>query len=335
MAHRRSAIYVRTLVYMDEPHLLLLKSFKTNVIALAVASPPEEAKFIATTVSGRDLEAYIDGHVDLRYLFTYPSQRSTYTFNLMKMVDNKVMMSPFEGKIPEQDLPSPRFFSTSHTEESEDLAGPTHTQKLEVDGEWDMPDFGEFYSRYSDVYYFLSASHAFTDENVDTEKRRAIKKAFAQTPFKGGFSYVNFYATLPAAVPRSERLRMDRIKYESPGYVDVNGDGEAFMETEAIIRSFLTNRAELRKIYEKFHSFLSKGRYLQMAAEDFQANDPANAYINHTSGVLAEKLNLPNLDSVKSLVENNSLAFAKIILSLYRRLDETSRFFAQGRVNFT
>ena len=226
MAHRRSAIYVRTLVYMDEPHLLLLKSFKTNVIALAVASPPEEAKFIATTVSGRDLEAYIDGHVDLRYLFTYPSQRSTYTFNLMKMVDNKVMMSPFEGKIPEQDLPSPRFFSTSHTEESEDLAGPTHTQKLEVDGEWDMPDFGEFYSRYSDVYYFLSASHAFTDENVDTEKRRAIKKAFAQTPFKGGFSYVNFYATLPAAVPRSERLRMDRIKYESPGYVDVNGDSE-------------------------------------------------------------------------------------------------------------
>jgi hypothetical protein len=72
-----------------------------------------------------------------------------------------------------------------------------------------------------------------------------------------------------------------------------------------------------------------------MAAEDFQASDAANSYINHTAGALAEKLNLPNLDSIKSLVENNPLAFAKIILSLYRRIDETSRFFAQGRVNFT
>lgn len=332
---QRSATYVRTLVYMDEPHLLLLKSYKTNVIALAVACPPEQAKFIATTVSTKDMEAYTDGHVDLRYLFTYPNQRITYTFDLMKMTNNKVMMSPFEGQIPEAYLPSPRFFSTSHTEEEEDFAGPVHTQTLEVDGEWDMPDFGEFYSRYSDVYYFLSASHAFTDEGVDTEKKKAIKKAFVHTPFKGGFSYVHFYATLPAAIPRAERLRMDKIKYESPGYVNVNGDSDTFAETETIIRSFLTNRAELRKIYEQFHSFLSKGRYLQMSAEEFQGDDSAYAYINHMAASLAEKLSIPSLDTVRSLVENNPLAFAKIILSLYRRLDEASRFFAQGRINFT
>lgn len=171
MAQRRSASYVRTLVYMDEPHLILLKSYKTNVIALAVSSPAEEARFIATTVSTRDMEAYRDGHVDLRYLFTYPTMRSIYSFNLMDMIDNKVLMSPFEQQIPEDYLPSPRFFSTSHTEDEDEIAEPSDIQSLIVDGEWDMPDFGEFYSRYSDVYYFLSASHAFTDDSVDLEKK--------------------------------------------------------------------------------------------------------------------------------------------------------------------
>jgi hypothetical protein len=335
MAIKRAATYARTLVYMDEPQLILLKSYKTNVVALAINSPPEKALFVATTVSSRDWESYKDGHVDLRYLFLYPSMRSVYSFDLMDMKDNKVMMTPWEGKIGEENLPSPRFFSTSHTEDEDESDAPQHVQSLTVDGEWDMPDFGEFYSRYSDVYYFLSASHSFTDDSVDFEKKKAIKKTFAHTPFKGGFSYVHFFAALPGAVPRTERLRMDKIKYESPGYVNVNGDAETFAETESIIRAFLDNRTTLKELYSRFHQYLSKGRYLAMPAEEFRQTDPNFAFIDATAMSLAEKLRIPNIETVRSLVEKNPLAFAKIILSLYRRLDEAARFFAQGRMNFT
>ncbi|WP_144441563.1 hypothetical protein [Bradyrhizobium sp. CCGE-LA001] len=276
----------------------------------------------------------MDGHVDLRYLFTYPATRAEFTFDLMKMTDNKVMMVPFEENIPEEWLPSPRFFCTSHTEDDPESENPRDEQMLTVDGEWDMPDFGEFYSKYSDVYYFLSASHSFTDETVDLEKKKAIKKTFVHTPFKGGFSYVHFYGMLPAVVPRSERLRMDKIKYESPGYVNVNGDAETFLETKSIIKSFLENRIVLRKLYSDFYDFLSKRRYLAMAAEDFLPADVSFAYIDGTATSLAEKMSLPNIDISKSLTEGNPLAFAKIVLSLYRRLDDASKFFAQGRMNF-
>jgi hypothetical protein len=46
-------------------------------------------------------------------------------------------------------------------------------------------------------------------------------------------------------------------------------------------------------------------------------------------------MKMPNLDSLRALVDDNALVFAKIVLSFYRRLDDTSRFFAQGRMNFT
>lgn len=331
---RRSANYVRTLVYVDEPHLILLKSYKSNIIALAIPSPENRSDFIAVTVAKKDYEAYTEGSVDLRYLYTYPINRSVFTFNLMDLKDGKVMMAPWEEQIPDDYLPSPRFFSSNHTEVDEADVAQHHVETLYVDGEWDMPDFGEFYGRYSDIYYFLSASHAFSDDEVESEQKKAIKRAFVDLPFKGGISYVRFYSALPASLPRIERLRMDKIQYASPGYVTVNGDAETFDETENLIRAFLKDRAAIKKIYDHFYQYLSKNGYLAQSAENFSNNDPAAHYIRATTMSLVEKLRLPNAEVIKSLVEGNELAFAKIILSLYRRLDETSKFFAQGRANF-
>lgn len=336
MASKRSASYVSTLVYMDEPLLIHLKAQKTNVLALAVkGDDPQKAPYVATTVTAKDFESYMDGHVDLRYIFTYPTGRSTFTFDMMEMKDNKISMTPFDGKLPEVYLPAPRFFSTSHTHDVSETISPIGIERLDVDGEWDMPDFGDFYSRYSNVYYFLSATRAFAHEDRPLESRKAIKQAFTTTPFKGGISYVHFYSTLPAGITRNERLRMDKIKYESPGYVLVHGDGETFAETEALVRSFIEKRASLKDQYNQFHDYLSKNRFLAMAGSHFLPNDPAAAFIEAKATQLAEAMQVPNVATLKSLVENNALVFAKIVLSLYRRLKETAEFFAQGRMSFT
>jgi hypothetical protein len=71
MANRRPATYVSTLVYMDEPLLIHLKSQKAHLLALAVkGDDPDKAPYVATTVGAKDLESYMDGHVDLRHVFT-------------------------------------------------------------------------------------------------------------------------------------------------------------------------------------------------------------------------------------------------------------------------
>src|SRR6476661_1009027 len=101
MATKRAATYVTTLVYMDEPQLILLKAYKTSVVALAIPSKENEALFIATTASQKDWNDYVDGNVDLRFLFTYPTVRTIYKFDLLTMKDNRFLMLPWEGQIPE------------------------------------------------------------------------------------------------------------------------------------------------------------------------------------------------------------------------------------------
>lgn len=49
---------------------------------------------------------------------------------------------------------------------------------------------------------------------------------------------------------------------------------------------------------------------------------------------LAQEIGVPNVDGIFQLVERNALVFTKVIMSFHRRLDEASKFFAQGRVNF-
>lgn len=334
-SHRRSAEFIETLVYADEPLLIRLASFKTAVIAVAIPSPAGKSMFLGAAVPNKELEAYIEGEVDLLFLFKYSFNRNLYTFDLLTMKDGRVMMSPCDGDAPEEWLPQPRFFSRNHTEESlHSESVDSDTETLLVDGEWDMPDFGEFYSRYADLYYFLAATNAFEDSGVDADRKKRIIDAFADTPFKGGSSYLVFYRTLPRTVSRRERLRMDKIRYESPGYVDVNGDAETFREVAALIRVFLAHKPELKRLYTRLHQDLSKGGYLQMSGESFQADDPQAQYIRDCATGLATGMLMPNLETLEKLVRANWLVYAKLVLSFYRRLDVSSTYFAQGRMAF-
>src|SRR5688500_4159652 len=114
-AHRRGAEVVATLVATDEPQLLALKAGKSLMAAVAIPdNEPEASKFLATTVSQKDWDSYLDESVDLRYLFTYPIQRMRYTFDLRSARNKRVMMDPVEGEIPERFLPQPRFFAENH-----------------------------------------------------------------------------------------------------------------------------------------------------------------------------------------------------------------------------
>jgi hypothetical protein len=335
MALRRSAKYLKTLVYMDEPQVIALMSGQSYVIAVAIPSiEGMEMPFAAVTAVKSDWLAYLDGSVDLRYLFTYPIHRTAFKFDLSKMKGQRVSMTPVDNVLPEDWLPAPRFFATSHTEPDAGEKLSDTTTRLLIDGEWDMPDLGLFYNRYSDVYYFVAVTDQYADENVELDRRKKTLDAFQDCLFKGGFSYVNFYDDLGGNVSRSERLNIDKIKYESPGYVTIHGDQHYFDSLMKLIKRFLANRETAKQKYSELHNYLSKGKFLALTASSFVNDDSTASYIMSKTIEFADILGVPQLNVIQKLVSGNSLAFAKIILSFHRRLEDTSKYFAQGRIAF-
>lgn len=333
---KRAAHFVATLVYADEPQVIHLMSKTVPMVAVAIPSDnqPEASMFVATTATQQNWRSYLNGASDLRYLFTYPSTRSIYTFDMHKIKDNRVLMTPWEGDIPEDYLPQPQFFSRFHTEDFSEHEVKSQTEKLLVDGDWELQEFGRFYQKYSDVYAFLVAIMNWNSAAIPLETKGKIKAAFSGKPFEGGSSYLHFFGDLFSSLRQGERLGLDKVQYASPGYVDVNGREEAFDSVELSLSNFLENHAALHKAYVEFRSSLSKNGYLAIAGINFPASDPAAPVIKERAAQFAALLRFDDFDQVYALAEQNALVSAKIMLSYYRRLEQAAEFFAQGRVAF-
>lgn len=324
------------LVYTDEPQLLALKAGKSLVAAVAVPDDnPDVSKFLATTVSQRDWDAYLEENVDLRYLFTYSTQRNRYTFDLKKLNKRRIMMETFEQDIPERYLPAPRFFADNHTEEFNEQDFQAGSETLIVDGSWDMPEFGRFYQRYADIYSFLVAFLNWKADDVAPAVKARIATTFKKKPFKGGSSYRAFYQDLVDNLMRDERLGLQEIQYASPGHFDVQGREEAFEDVQGVIRWFMSHRPAIQKKSSTLKAYLSKAGLLRMAGENFPHDDPRSNFIRQSAKDLNDAMHGPDFTTISGLSQENALVTAKIVLSFYRRVDEAAQFFSQGRVNFS
>lgn len=333
--HRRTAVFDAVLVYMDEPQVVTLVSQKTRIVAVAIPYGNETmSMFLATSASDRDWNRYLDGTVDLRYLFTVPSVRTLYHFDLQSMKEKKVKMTPWEGDLDERYLPLPRFFSSNHTEDYAAGERASDPEKLLIDGEWELTDFGQFQQKFSDIYAFLAATRNWQDANAPLTTRRKIKEAFLNRPFQGGFSYVHLFRELGENVPRADQLNLNKIQYASPGHVEIFGKEEIFGDLQLIIPNFLQKRQSLSVMYNDFHRYLSANHYLKMSGDEYGINDPTEGYINQTAGSLAKAMMAPDFSVVSALANKNALVSAKIVLSFYRRLSDAAMYFAQGRIAY-
>ncbi|MDW4496361.1 hypothetical protein R5H30_00070 [Sulfitobacter sp. D35] len=331
---RRKAVFEANLVIVDGPQLFCLKAGKSQVVALAVPDEGRDFDHIAATVTPKNWERYIDGHVDLRYLFTYPFQRSLYVFSAKAMRDETVMLRPHENEFSNDLLPSPGFFSTDHTEEYISLPRASGREKLFIDGQWQLNEFGKFYQKYSDIYFFTSAVRNYDDPNTDQVYKGKIKHAFSSKPFKGGTSYMHMFGELHDCVPRREQLELEGIEYNSPGDVRMKGTTEGFAELEELISNFYDDRIEIKKAYDALRGFLSKQGLLTQSASRFDNSSSESKEIKRQADALGGKLQVKRASEILDLCSSNNLVFAKVLLSLYRRIESASAFFSEGRISF-
>ena len=84
-------------------------------------------------------------------------------------------------------------------------------------GDWSLHDLYIFPHAYEQCYafvYCLDTAHPARDEE-------RIDEAFQNYPWKGGYSYVNFYSVLLARVPVKARPRIKSFHKSSPGWIDL------------------------------------------------------------------------------------------------------------------
>lgn len=334
---RRRAVFEADLVIIDEPQLFVLTAGKSKVIALAVPEvyiEGEDFDHIAASVTAKNWDRYISGYVDLRYLFTYPFQRTLYVFHSRAMHEGTVMLRPVEAEFSESLLPSHGFFSSSHTEDYGSVEQASDEEQLFIDGEWQLNEFGAFYQKYSDIYFFSAAIKNSERGDFPQVFKGKIQNAFSRKPFKGGSSYMHMFDELQDCLPRGEKLSLEGIEYNSPGDVRMNGVSEHFASIEKLISNFTIHRNKIREAHRALREYMTKHQLLAMSATRYQALQDHDDDLLKGAKNLSAALNIDAFSTISNLCNDNALVIAKVMLAIFRRVEAASRFFAEGRMSF-
>jgi hypothetical protein len=335
-----SAKYVSTLVYLDEPQVVMLDhGDDAKIIGVAINKEGYDNPFLGAEISFSQWERYNRQFVDLHYLFLLPKWRRWYIFDLADQDENdripleRAQEADYRNEkyLPTQGL----FWARSHTADDPVFGASTEvvSQKFLIDGTWDPPDISQFFARINDIYSFFLGIGKFQSKKTSHQQKRALVNAFTDNTLHSGFNYVNFYGDLKGLVTFGERLAMPAIVKQSPGFVDVEGKAATLNEVAAALANFDKNQEAIKVEYNMLRKFLSKSKLLKAGNIDkLEKNDPVFIFIREHNKTLSKSLGV-DVEPVDKLT-NNALTTAKILLAHYRRLERYHMFFVEGRAQF-
>ena len=333
----RSARFVSTLVYVDEPQVVLLDhGDDAKIIGVAINNDKYEYPFLGAEISYSQWERYRRQFVDLRYLFLLPKWRRWFIFDLAEQDEQGLI--PLRRATNDERwlnayLPAHGFFARDHTEEEKvsGTAAELTSQRFAIDGTWDPPDISLFFARINDLYSFFLGISKFLAGNTTHDQKRALVEVFTENTLHSGFNYVNFYTDLKGLIEFEERLAMPAIVKQSPGFVDVEGKTTTLIEVSCALAQFEAKQEELKTQYNLLHGYLSKMKLLKTGADRLERSDAVSNYIAEQNQKLAKLLGLDH-QPIDQLTGRNALLTAKILLSYHRRLERYHLFFVEGRV---
>lgn len=332
---RKRARLSLVLEYYDGPQAVLLqRSDDCRIVAVAADVSGYQMPFFGAEINLSQWERYRRGFVDLRYLFVHPHFKRWYFFDLIDARDRIALNdADLSDGIQNDLIPEHGFFSYNHSEPVDiDIKQGRAIQSYKTDGVWDIGDFTKFYNKFSDLYAFFLSFKKYADQSISVATRKKIRDAFAKQPLRGGSSYGNLYNELAFSQNDSDRIAIGRIKYASPGEIEVRGRFDVFTEVSVAFHELEAHYIEIKDQYTILYKYLQEQGLLRAEAERFDQEGPIALYLKEMADKLGDSLKLADLSLLFDLTNKNALLYSKVLLAHFRRMEKYFLFFAEGRV---
>jgi hypothetical protein len=332
-SHAESAHLRQVLIFYDEPQLILLQSDRNKLmLAVAVYRDDMENPFFGCELQPQIIMKYFQGHGTLRYAFENAYRGLYYFFDFLPSEDQEysLKLATKEESEDENFWPMAGTFARSHTEPYEQFErGKSDKRRFFIDGTWESRDFSRFHGKMSDVYAFYDILNRIQKNDKEAAY---IKKSIQDRFWQGGGSYGGFYGDLKQHVRPRSPLGIAELRYSSPGHITFRGDGALIDSIDESVDAFLNTYESLVERYKALRSILSGAKLLRAGPN---ARFPSKrlsdeAYTNAVA--LGREMGVPKVDQIFEACDANILVFSKVILSIFRRLQELYMFHAEGRV---
>jgi hypothetical protein len=331
----RKAQLVQVLVNYDGPQLALFKTDRgLNMLGIAVENPKYVYPFFCCEVHKPLLARYLEGRVDLLFVFKSNGLKNRYFLDYMEDEGDSFSLKNASSEDIENDnfYPSRGLFSRSHTSQFDAGALNTKVSRFLIDGTWESEDFSRFHGKISDVYAMTFIAGNTSPTTISAGDKAYLRESISTRNWQGGGSYLSFYVGAKAETRHEHPLRVKSISYHSPGYIELQGDAATLDSILNIIDNFIVNIDNINSTYKTVYSYLRKEKLLSAEKSKTFSSTYVSDYVKGHCLKLGESVSLPNSGAILADCNNNVVVFAKILLSYCRRLNEVAKFYAEGRI---
>lgn len=333
-SNNATAAFEQVLFYHEAPEVVLLDLGKVSKVIAVATDKISSRSFFGAKISNAQWRNYLQERFDLRYLILRPDRWTWYEFDLPAKETDRVQLDNVELTRDRIDrlVPSHGFFARDHSEEYDAITFASRSvQRFDVDGQWDMREFGKFHAQISDLYAFSQSVEQYSDKATSVEHKRQIMESFVK-PWQGGGSYYGFFKSLAKAGGDDARPDIKAIQWASPGYMDVVGDADAFDKLISLVDHFGRNRRGIIESYDHLWSYLKDTGFLKNSSKGIRRDSPILTEIGLRASELGKVLGATSYTVLKQMAGDDNVVAAKVLLATERRVSRLYDFFSEGRV---
>ena len=155
-------------------------------------------------------------------------------------------------------------------------------------------------------------------------------------PFKGGFSYVNIYSVLKNQIPGPDRPRIDTMRKQSPGWLDLFLNVDVAYHLAAAVSALAGAAITAVATYSKAYKLLMALNAARRKAENdsLRANALQMREMNLLCTVLAKNMGYKNLKTLHEHTGDVEVSM-KLLMAHYRKMQVLVEYQKKGKATLT
>ncbi len=207
--------------------------------------------------------------------------------------------------------------------------------QIELDGRWGLEELSDTTKDYIQLYGF--AYSLISD--LPVARQEEIDYIYGKFLWRGGYSTVNFFNQLFHKIPPKLRPEVQRIKYSSPGFIELT---ELLMVAGTVALIVTAVCRSIKSVHELYRSIqkasveheLSK---INLAKENIDLTQKQISFCEKSSKRLVEAFGFTKEQEqlINQKVQGNPVMKLKILLSVYRRVKPLAEKQSEGKLKIS
>ena len=206
---------------------------------------------------------------------------------------------------------------------------PVYRIELPDSVDWTLNDLYVFPRTFEQCYTFIYC----LDSDLPSRDKEAIDNAFANYPWAGGYSYVNFYQILRTRVPPKSRPKLRSIHKASPGWIELalnlNVAAEIAKSVALISGSAATAAAAYKSAWKLLHSLSTERE--KAKTEQLRQKKKQIQEVRETCDELARCIGFSSLNDLHKRTKDPEISL-KMLSAHYRRMRTLHEYDLKGKV---